>query len=292
MTKPGVEDYRAAIVRAFPDLGNARLKLLTAGWDSVAVDVEGRLICKFPRHAQAEERLIKEAALLAVIRPRVTMTVPEMRLHAGPPLFSSHPKLHGEHLIGAQYATLNETARRLLGEDMGRFYAELHAIDRSASRAAGALPLKPWSSPDDIRAKAVPALPDELRAFANETIAAFEGLPPDPCGAVYGFFDGHGWNMAFDHARQRLNGVYDFGDSGIGPLHQEFIYSSFISPDLTDRIVSAYERQTGRALDRNRIVILTGMHRLWELSECADNPERREVALKSVAAWAAGVTPV
>ena len=44
-------------------------------------------------------------------------------------------------------------------------------------------------------------------------------MPPDPLGTVYGFFDGHGWNMAFDHARGRLNGIFDFGDSGFGPLH-------------------------------------------------------------------------
>jgi aminoglycoside phosphotransferase (APT) family kinase protein len=285
MTTPTIDSLRTAILREFPDFRNAQFTLLTTGWDSVAVDVDDQLICKFPRHEDAEKRLVKEVALLAVIRPHVTMQVPNMRLHPGPPLFTSHPKLHGEHLTEAHHSSLSESARRLLGEHMGGFYAELHAIDQAALIEAGARPLKPWSSPDDIRAKVIPVLPPDLHALAQETIAAFEALPIDPYGAIYGFFDGHGWNMAFDHASQRLNGVYDFGDSGIGPLHQEFIYSNFISPDLTDRIVSAYEERTGRALDRRRIEILTGAHRLWELSELADNPDHRVMALKNVAAW-------
>ncbi len=78
----------------------------------------------------------------------------------------------------------------------------------------------------------------------------FERLPPDPHGQTYGFFDGHGWNMAFDRVRGRLNGIYDFADSGFGPVHQEFIYSNFISPDLTERIAAAYEKASGRTLDK------------------------------------------
>jgi aminoglycoside phosphotransferase (APT) family kinase protein len=284
VSQPDIDTFRAAIARAFPERANAHLRLLTAGWHSIGVDVDNELICKFPRHAQAEEGLTTEAALLMVIRPRVSMPVPDMRLHTTPPLFSSHRKLHGEHLLAAQYETFAEADRQRLGEAMGRFYAELHAIDRSLLIAAGARPLKPWSSSETIRASALRLLPPDLHGPAQETIAAFESLPPDPYGTTYGFFDGHGWNMAFDHESRTLNGVYDFGDSGLGPLHQEFIYSNFISTDLTRRIVCAYEVHTGRTLDRNRIEILTGMHRLWELSELGDTPEHRALALENVAA--------
>ena len=78
--------------------------------------------------------------------------------------------------------------------------------------------------------------------------------------------------MAFDSEAGRLNGVYDFADAGIGPLHQEFIYSAFIDADLTERIVAAYERFSGRRLERRRIALLTAAHRLSELAELADEP--------------------
>lgn len=59
MTTPIIDGFRAAILREFPDFRDARFGLLTAGWDSVAVDADGRLICKFPRHKEAEKRLMK-----------------------------------------------------------------------------------------------------------------------------------------------------------------------------------------------------------------------------------------
>jgi hypothetical protein len=112
-------------------------------------------------------------------------------------------------------------------------------------------------------------------------------LPPDPYGTTYGFFDGHGWNMAFDHARNRLNGLYDFGDSGFGPLQQEFIYSNFVARDLTTRVVAEYEALTGRALDRERIELSSGVHRLSELAELADHADQAPIMIRYVADWAA-----
>ncbi len=44
--------------------------------------------------------------------------------------------------------------------------------------------------------------------------------------SVFGYFDGHGWNMAFDHEQGVLNGVYDFADAAIGPRSREFVYSN------------------------------------------------------------------
>jgi Phosphotransferase enzyme family len=137
--------------------------------------------------------------------------------------------------------------------------------------AVGVQPLEPWSSAEAIAAKAMPRLGSILRPTAARILSDYGALGPDPYASVYGFYDGHGWNMAFDHQTRRLNGIYDFADSGIGPLHQEFIYSNFISPDLTARIVAAYESATGLALDRKRIETLTGAHRLWELAVLSDN---------------------
>lgn len=284
-----LENLRETIVAAFPDLAGSAFTLATAGWHSTAVDVDDRLIFKFPRHAIAEKALVKEASLLALIRPHVSMAVPDLQLYKGPPLFSVHGKLKGEHLVTEQYDALGEGERRRLGRDLGQFYAELHRLDDDQMVAAGAVPIEPWQTVEAIRGKALPALPADLQALAAETVTSFERLGPDPHGTSYGFFDGHGWNMAFDHAERRLNGVYDFADSGIGPLHREFIYSNFISPDLTARIVETYEELTGLMLDRTRIAVLTGMHRLSELTELVDDPEHAPTMLRSVEAWAATV---
>jgi aminoglycoside phosphotransferase (APT) family kinase protein len=289
MTDTGLAALRATIIDACPELAASAFTLLTAGWDSTAVDVDDRLIFRFPRHEAAERALVREARLLALIRPAVSLPVPELTIHTGPPLFSHHPKLRGEHLLTRDYEDLPDDARWRLAADLARFYAELHDLDRQAMVAAGAGRVAEWGDPEDVLARVLPVLPPGLHAFGEQTIAAWRALPPDPCGIAFGFFDGHGWNMAFDHGRGRLHGVYDFADSGFGPLHQDFIYSNFIAPDLTARIVDAYDALTGRSLDRRRIAVLTGAHRLWELAALADNPEHAPTLIRHVAEWAAVV---
>jgi hypothetical protein len=92
--------------------------------------------------------------------------------------------------------------------------------------------------------------------------------------------------MAFDHQRGILNGIYDFADAGFGPLHQDFIYSSFIDEDLTLRIIAAYENITGKAIDRRRVDILTAAYRLHELAGIAHDPPQIPNARANVEAWA------
>jgi Ser/Thr protein kinase RdoA (MazF antagonist) len=282
-----LDDFRKAIVLAFPELESAAFRLLPEGWHSMAVEADGRLIFKFPKDEAAEKALQREAALLAVLRPQLSIPVPDIRIHHGPPLFSRHDKLHGEHLLTEDYNKLPEETRGMLGATLGGFYAELHRLGAQRMIDAGAAMVGSWQSPQAVRAKAIPRLAPDLRGYAEAVVSAFERLPADPHGTTYGFFDGHGWNMAFDHEQGRLNGIYDFADSGIGPVHQDFIYTNFISSDLTERMIADYEARTGRCLDRQRIHVLTGFHRLSELAALDEASQHAPIMIRSVAAWAA-----
>lgn len=284
---PDLAPLVAAVHALRPDLAGAEVKPLLAGWDSVAVEVAGRVIFKFPRHAEAAQRLRREAAVLRLIRPRLTLAVPDMRLHEAPMLCSEHEKLPGDHLDAAGYAALSEPARARLAADMARLFAELHALDPAVLRGAGAGPVDPWRDTTAIRARALPLLSEPLRARAERVLADFARLPPDPCGEVWGYFDGHGWNMAFDHGCGRLNGVYDFADAGFGPLHREFVPPGLVSADLAARVVADYARLTGRAVDVRRAALLGGCHRLSELADCADDPALVPMLTGFFADWAA-----
>lgn len=272
-----LEELRDVITSHFPDLAHGRFTLLAEGWDSVAVDVDDRLIFKFPRHELGEQALRREAAILHLVAGAVTLPVPDLTLLETPRVFSRHEKIAGEHLLPADYDSLDEPKRQALGETLGRFYAELHAIAPSAAIAAGMTQADTWLDADEILRRALPVLPDTLRAFAVDAMVAWRDLEPDPYGDIYGFFDGHGWNMAFDHATGRLNGIYDFANSAIGPLHREFVYSSLISPDLTPRIIASYEGHSGRVIDHRRVEVLTSTHWLWELAAEAHLPHLEDM---------------
>ena len=281
-----LDALKTTILGHFPELASGRFTLLSDGWDSVAVDVDDRLIFKFPRHRHGEAALRREVGIVGLVSAAVSMPVPKLELYSHPQTFSRHDKIPGEHLLAARYGGLGETERQGLGKALGQFYAELHAIDPADAAMAGAEPLETWFDADQILRRIRPVLPAELWPFAETTMAGWAALGPDPHGLVYGFFDGHGWNMAFDHAKGRLNGIYDFADSGIGPLQQEFIYSNLVSADLTARIITAYERHTGRNIDRDRVNLLTGTHRLWELANEAHLPNHIDGLVKVIAAWA------
>ena len=278
--------YRGAIVCAFPDLAGAVFRQLTMGWQSLAIDVDDRLIFKFPRNEEAEHALRREARVLAAVRPHLSMPVPDLQLFEKPMLFSRHAKIAGEHLLHDQYDRLPPAARDRLADALALFHAELHALAPEAMQRAGAIEIKPWRPTTEIRTKALPLVPAEHRPLCQRALDLFESMEPDPLGTIYGFFDGHGWNMAFDHARQRLNGVYDFADSGFGSLHQDFIYSTFVSFDLARSIVDRYARVTGRTIDKQRIALLTGLHRLSELAELAEDPRHVNMARDNIAFWA------
>ncbi len=281
-----LSELAAVIVDCFSELAGSRFTHLAAGWDSVAVDVDDRLIFKFPRHAEGEAGLRHEARILALVRASVRMPVPRLELIEEPRLFSRHEKIPGEHLVTAQYNELDAFARQDLAERLGLFYAELHAIGLEEARTEGAGPMDVWPDAQTILRMVWPVLPEHLRSFGETVVTQWAALGPDPYGERFGFFDGHGWNMAFDHTRKRLNGVYDFGDSGIGALHRDFIYSSLVSPELTERIIGAYERSSGRPVDRERVAVLTGTHRLWEVAGEAHLPENLPSLLRALENWA------
>jgi aminoglycoside phosphotransferase (APT) family kinase protein len=265
--RAGMEAVVAAAEAAWPGMGLA--VVCGRGHDSLALELGGRWILKVPLHAQAEARLRREASVLAMLQGRVNLPIPRMELHPGPPLFTRHAKLPGHHLPPFAYANLGEAAKAQLARDLAQFFADLHAIPVATAREAGALPVPDWLPSTEIAARALPHLPPILHNRATATLSDWAALPPDPLGQVYGFFDGHGWNMAFDEGR--LRGIYDFADSGLGDLHREFVYPSLISPDLVHRILPEYRTLTGRPVDPARINLLTTAHRLWELAEAQED---------------------
>ena len=247
--------------------------MLNAGWDCVALEADGAWIFKFPRRPEAIARLRKECDLLSLIRPRVDIAVPDMVLHESPVLFSQHRKLAGGFLETHDYLPLAEDKRDAVAEQMARLYAVLHAIPVAEALAAGATAVDPWTPPDEL-AKAEPRLPPELRPLLRQTLDAYAAIPANPGEATYGYFDGHGWNMAFDPETGVLNGVYDFADSGFGPRHQDLSYSNWISRDLTHRIIDRYEPMTGRSIDRERVMLYSQMLRFVEFTNTpSDDPD-------------------
>jgi aminoglycoside phosphotransferase (APT) family kinase protein len=265
---PSLADLRVAVISALPEFENSGFQLLNEGWDSVGLEADGEWIFKFPRREAAVARLRREHRTLAFIRPRIDMPVPDMTL------FETH-----------DYEPLSERQRDAVAEKMATLYAQLHAIPLDEARAMGMAPIDLWMAPGEIVQRARPLLPERLLPILDPTIAAYAALDHSPDDQVFGYFDGHGWNMAFDAEQGVLNGVYDFADSGLGALHQDLSYSNWISRDLTLRIIACYEALTGRAVDRDRVMLYSSALRFLEFADAAPDHTDLDKRLEALYNW-------
>jgi aminoglycoside phosphotransferase (APT) family kinase protein len=278
MTEAG-QPYRQAIAEVRPDLAGEPLVLHTRGWDSDAVEA-GDTIFKFPKRPEAVDRLKLEARILALVRPRVPLAVPDLRLHETSRVFSEHRMIPGEVIETAHYDALSEQQKAGMAEALAGFYAALHAIPVAAATAIGVGPKPGWLRGEVALPKLAARLPTSMHDYARHAFAAYESLPPED--DIFGYFDGHGWNMAFDHSRGVLNGVYDFADAGIGPRSRDFTYTNLTSGDLTLRIIAIYNRITGSAIDPRTVAIRTAVQ---TLSELAGEDEDLDIFVAGAMRW-------
>lgn len=274
---------RALVIGTLPQFAGGTFVPLTEGWDSVALECDG-WIFKFARHPEAEARLRREVALLAFLKPRVTMSLPQMVLHEGPVPFSQHLKLPGASLERAQYLDLDEGRRNALATRMAQLYAELHALPLNRMQAVGAVGVDPWMSPDEIIARTENRLPRGYKSFVKRSMAAYRKLSIEGDELIYGYFDGHGWNMAFDHETGMLNGVFDFADSGFGSRHRDLSYTNWIAADLTLRIIERYEELAHIKVNRDQVMLYSSVLRLQELAADFLSDEQ---AVANVVDWVA-----
>lgn len=273
--------YRSLIISRLPHLAGAQFVTLSEGWDSVALGYDG-LIFKFGRNDEARARLRREVAILAFLRPRITMPLPHPELFDGEEPFTQHRAIPGEKLLADDYLMLGQGSRNALATRMAQLYAELHQLPLARVQQAGAVSVDPWMAPDEILRGALPRLPRGYKGWARKVVAAYRKLSIQGDELVFGYFDGHGWNMAFDFTTATLNGVYDFADSGFGSRHRDLSYSNWISADLTLRIIDRYEQLTGYKVNRDLVMLYTSALRLAELAE-GFLPE--EVAVANVVNW-------
>ena len=258
-----IDELRQRVAAVAPELADAPFEVLSGGWDSVALDIGDRWIFKFPRTPALIASARREFAVLNLVRPRASLPVPSLRLYedsAG--LFSRHEKIPGRALLPEEYPALDEGQRAALADKLARFHADVHTIPIADARAAGArdvFPLRPF---EQMRT-ALDASP-RTRVLL-ETVDRVAALPEDR--TIFGQFDGHGWNMAFDHARGVLNGLYDFGDAGIGTLHRDLGYSAWLDPELCRMVVRRYREITGHPADPEAAVLSNWALRLSEFAD-------------------------
>ncbi|WP_108659754.1 phosphotransferase family protein [Acuticoccus kandeliae] len=269
--------HEKAIRAARPDLDGAPRVVRSDGWDSLAIEVAGRVIFKFPKNEAARERLLMEPPALDFIAPHIPVRVPRMRLHERPIFFSEHDKIEGAQIDPETYERLDSATRDRLAATLAEVYRAAHALDVDAARAAGCVPVEVWPGVDAIRAAIAPHFEPELMAYADTVLDA--AREDDGDVTVFGHFDTHGWNMAFDLESGRLDGLFDFAGSGYGGLHRDLSYPAFVHPDLVARILARYAPGAPHPIDLDRVINTNAQLRLYDVMRASEAERPRVVEL-------------
>ncbi|MGH2557711.1 MAG: phosphotransferase family protein [Thermomicrobiales bacterium] len=258
-----------ALCGVFPALVRvAPLRVLGAGFGSVAVETAGGQVFRIAKSPAAAARHANEVRLLPALRTRVPVAVPDPRWHAGssaslPFGVMEYPKLPGAPL---RPEWLARTDSAPIAFDIAAFLLALHRFPIAEAEALG-LP-GPESSRavlEALRADVLPPLRDALAAIEYRRITTWwDAFLADERMRRYRPALRHGdlWyeNILVDEARERVVGVVDFECAAVGDPAQDFATQLHLGRRFAAQVIDAY-RTLGGELDEDF------SHRLWRFWE-------------------------
>jgi aminoglycoside 2''-phosphotransferase len=209
------------ILQVIPDLTIASVR---AGEDGLVNDVlivNEELVFRFAREEAARPALEREAQLLAFLRPRLPLPVPE--------LIQQHPDctvyrfIPGVPLDRRRVLAQDATTRQGILEELGAFLHELHSLPASAAEAITG-PATSFGTRQDyerLYEAAERELLPQMMAWARDWVRQlFRPMFEGDLALTFAPAIIHGdlapYHLCFDPATGRLNGVIDFGSAGAG----------------------------------------------------------------------------
>ena len=219
------------------------------GWDMSASLVEGRWVDRSPRRSEIEPQARREAAAMPWLAPQLPLPVPVPCIVSEDPLILRHSYLPGTACPG-------ESA--LHGRAIGEFLRALHVVDPDAAVAHGLRDAaSSYADAQKVRermaVRVLPRLPEHLRGDGESLLerAAVEAADPR---VVHG-------DLGPSHVLvegDRVTGVIDWGDSGVGDPAIDLAWTVHGSAArFADAVVAAY-RPSDSVLARARDLRLLG----------------------------------
>jgi aminoglycoside 2''-phosphotransferase len=248
----------ARIRAEFPALAFEHAALNDFGEDHAVVIVDDAWVFRFPRSLEAGAYAAREGRLLEHLARASPLATPRYELAAAGGEFAGYPMIAGEELTEARFAALARPVQDNILDEIGAFLAVLHATPPELLAAGG--PPRPSETGEafaeryaERRAEYVRLLPPDLLARAD---AFYRGLPAAVAGAptcvVHNdFTEDH---ILLDRGGDRLAGVIDFTDAGLGDPAFDFTFLWAYGDDAPAQVLRRYGavREAGGILQRSR----------------------------------------
>jgi aminoglycoside 2''-phosphotransferase len=213
-----------SICSAYPDFHIGSVEFNGDGQNNDVLVVNGDLIFRFPKYADALKRLEIETAILAGIQGRVSLPVPapifvSIEGQTVGEAFTGYRKLPGEPLWRKTFAAIDdEEMLEKLASQLGGFLRELHSI--SAESIGCELPVLDTDARcadlyTRIREKLFPHMRPDAREWIERHFETFLN-DNQQFNLVLKHGDFGTSNILFDSQRRTICSVIDFGSSGLG----------------------------------------------------------------------------
>ena len=235
---------------------------VTKGYEFHVLDF-GSHIVRLPGPEGAFGDLVREAAFCRLL-PNGKLETPDLTISYGDYPFSWHPKLLGETFMPDHYQAMDEARKDQTASDIADLFVAMHNLPPDQVRKAGIGAVYDFF-PRDAMIGLQDILADDLKDQFEKAMADWSDLTVEDTDLVPGHFDVHGWNMAFDAKAQRVAGVFDFADCGIGDRAREFSPLNGVSADLTRRVMDHYQARTGLAVSWERVCLYTLLYEYDDL---------------------------
>ncbi|HEU0026931.1 MAG TPA: phosphotransferase [Ktedonobacterales bacterium] len=210
----------------WPDETVERVEVITRGWDSLALLVNGHWLLRVARRPEVGASLSREARLLPVIAAAVApVRVPVFtitRLEGPGPAVVGYEAIQGAPLAPESLAG-TEAGAAAIAREVARFLTALHSAPIKQAVGVGLTPasaeawraeyaaLRAWS-----RAHAAPLLPPDTRARLERLWAGYLDEPGNFRFQPVLIHRDLGIEHVLLEADGRLAGVIDWGDAAIG----------------------------------------------------------------------------
>jgi aminoglycoside 2''-phosphotransferase len=226
--------------------------VVTEGWDSVVLLVNGDRVYRFARRPDVVVRFTVEVALLPELSPTLPAPVPRfdiVRMGESDAPFVAYALLPGEQFSPAWLAAASPEQHGRLAEQLGGFLGALHRFPPARAAALGVpvytaagwhaeyVGLFAW-----VRERVFPLLD---RAERRQVAAFWEDFLGDDANVIFSPVLIHR-DLGIEHALHdpatgALTGVIDWGDVSIGDSAQDFVgfYRSLGRP-FAEQVLASY----------------------------------------------------
>lgn len=217
--------------------------------NSYAYLINENLIVKFAKDEEKLNKFFLEKDVLSFLKDKTTLKIPQLDIFKNGFNFSVHEIIRGEIFLGKHYQNLPDIDKEQFCYDIALFMYELHSLTPKMEKLN------------------IPILKGVTQIYPVEKIKLFfnsysnislnekkiisnfcdEYINTDQISvSVFGHFDIQPKNIAFDFTKNRINGVFDFGDCGFcNPAYDFIQFAIQYKIEILNNVLKYYKMLSG-----------------------------------------------